>query len=152
MQTVRPFLWYDGEAEQAAKFYVSIFKNSKIVEIRRRGRTVMSATFRIDGREFIAFNGGPMFKFTPAISMFVTVKTQREVDYLWKRLLVGGKPVQCGWLTDQFGLSWQIVPEILGELLGDKDRKKAGRVFQAMMQMVKLDTKKLKEAYEQKKG
>jgi predicted 3-demethylubiquinone-9 3-methyltransferase (glyoxalase superfamily) len=152
MQTVTPFLWFDDQAEAAAKFYVSIFKNSKIVEIRRNGKKVMAATFRLDGREYIAFNGGPHYKLTPAFSMFVLVKTQREVDYFWNKLVRGGKPQRCGWLTDKFGLCWQIVPTILGELSGDKDEEKSGRALQAMMQMVKLDIKMLKAAATGKKG
>jgi predicted 3-demethylubiquinone-9 3-methyltransferase (glyoxalase superfamily) len=150
MQKITPFLWFDDKAAEAAKFYVSIFKNSKILETRRRDKKVLTVTFRLDGEEFIALNGGPHFKFTPAISFFVRCKTQREVDRLWKKLLKGGKESQCGWLTDKYGLSWQIIPTILGDLLGDKDPIKSGRVWNAMLQMVKIDSRLLKQAYHQK--
>jgi predicted 3-demethylubiquinone-9 3-methyltransferase (glyoxalase superfamily) len=147
MQAITPFLWFDGKAGEAAKFYTSIFKDSKIVNVKRDGKKVMAVTFRINGQELIAFNGGPHFKFTPAISLFVECKTQQEVDRLWKKLLKGGKAQRCGWLKDKYGLSWQIIPAILGELLGDKDPAKTGRVWDAMMQMVKIDIKTLKRAY-----
>jgi len=147
MQKITPFLWYDGQAEEAARFYVSLFRNSKILNLSRNGKTVMSATFRIGGQKLIAFNGGPHFKFTHAISMFVDCKTQREVDRLWARLSKGGEKSRCGWLKDKFGLSWQIIPSILGELLGDEDPEKSGRVMQAMLQMEKIDIKKLKKAH-----
>lgn len=147
MQKIRPFLWFDGKAEEAMKFYVSIFKKSKILHVNRNGKKVMSATFRLYGQEFIALNGGPHFKFTPAISFFVDCKSQKEVDELWKKLSNGGEIQRCGWLTDKYGLSWQIIPSILGELLGDKDPRKSGRVWKAMLQMTKIDIKKLKEAY-----
>jgi predicted 3-demethylubiquinone-9 3-methyltransferase (glyoxalase superfamily) len=150
MQTVTPFLWFDDQAEEAAKFYTSIFKNSKILEVHRRGKNVLTVTFRINGQKLVALNGGPHFKFTPAISLFVSCKTQREVDTLWRKLLQGGEPMQCGWLKDKYGLSWQIIPTILGELLGDKDRAKSERVWKAMMQMVKIDSKALTKAYEGK--
>jgi predicted 3-demethylubiquinone-9 3-methyltransferase (glyoxalase superfamily) len=146
MQAISTFLWFDDKAEEAAKFYCSIFKNSKILEICRDEKRCGSATFQINGQRFIAFNGGPHFKFTPAISIFVNCKTQREVDYLWKKLLKGGKENQCGWLTDKYGLCWQIIPAILGDLLGDKDAAKSERVFNAMMKMVKIDIKKLQQA------
>jgi predicted 3-demethylubiquinone-9 3-methyltransferase (glyoxalase superfamily) len=142
MQRVTPFLWFDGQAQQAAKFYTSVFKGSKIVS-----RSSMSATFRMDGKEYIAFNGGPLYKFTPAISLFVSCKTQREVDYYWKRLSAGGEIARCGWLKDKFGVSWQIVPSILGDLLGDLDEEKAGRAMEAMLKMKKLDIAKLKRAH-----
>jgi predicted 3-demethylubiquinone-9 3-methyltransferase (glyoxalase superfamily) len=135
MQTITPFLWFDNKAEQAAKFYCSIFKNSKIVKLNRKGKKVFGVTFRINGLELIAFNGGPHFKFTHAISLFVHCKTQREVDILWEKLSKGGEKGQCGWLKDKYGLSWQIIPSILGELLGDKDPAKSGRAFNAMMKM-----------------
>jgi predicted 3-demethylubiquinone-9 3-methyltransferase (glyoxalase superfamily) len=145
MPKITPFLWFDGKAHEAAKFYVSIFKKkSKILEL-----TPMLALFRLQGQDFYALNGGPHYKLTPAFSLFVSCKTQKEVDYYWKKLLAGGKASRCGWLTDKYGLSWQIIPEILGKLLNDKDKKKANLVMQAMLQMVKLDTKKLKEAYAQ---
>ena len=155
MQKISPFLWFDGQAEEAARFYVSIFKKrSKILSVSRyneagpgkKGRA-MSVTFRLEGQEFLALNGGPMFKFTPAISFFVHCKDQKEVDYYWDRLLEGGgRPNQCGWLNDRYGLSWQIVPIQLGRLLGSKDEKKSARVMAAMLQMVKLDVKGLTDA------
>ena len=145
MQKITPFLWFDGKAEEAAKFYTSIFENSKIGSI-----TEMSATFQLDGLEFIAFNGGPMFTFSPAVSFFVRCETQQEIDYLWEKLSAGGEAQRCGWLKDKFGVSWQIVPPILGELLNDEDGEKSNRVMQAMMKMSKLDIKELKEAYEGK--
>jgi predicted 3-demethylubiquinone-9 3-methyltransferase (glyoxalase superfamily) len=145
MQKIIPFLWFDGKAEEAAKFYTSIFENSKIVSI-----TEMSATFQLDGLEFIAFNGGPTFTFSPAVSFFVRCETQQEIDYLWEKLSAGGETQRCGWLKDKFGVSWQIVPPILGELLNDEDYEKSNRVMQAMMKMSKLDIKELEEAYEGK--
>ncbi len=145
MQKIIPFLWFEGKAEEAAKFYTSIFENSKIVSI-----TEMSATFQLDGLEFIAFNGGPTFTFSPAVSFFVRCETQQEIDYLWEKLSAGGETQRCGWLKDKFGVSWQIVPPILGELLSDEDDEKSNRVMQAMMKMSKLDIKELEEAYEGK--
>ena len=145
MQKITPFLWFDGQAEEAAKFYTSIFKNSKIGTI-----TDMSATFRLDGQEFIALNGGPMFKFSPAISFFVRCVTQREIDYFWEKLSAGGEKQRCGWLKDKFGVSWQIVPPILGDLLNDEDDEKSQRVMQAMLQMEKLDISMLKQAHASK--
>ena len=145
MQKITPFLWFDGKAEEAAKFYTSIFENSKIVSI-----TEMSATFQLDGLEFIAFNGGPTFTFTPAVSFFVRCEIQQEIDYLWEKLSAGGETQRCGWLKDKFGVSWQIVPPILGELLNDEDDEKSNRVMQVMMKMSKLDIKGLKKAYEGK--
>jgi predicted 3-demethylubiquinone-9 3-methyltransferase (glyoxalase superfamily) len=150
MQKVTPFLWYVKDAEKAAKFYCSIFENSKIIKKNRNGKKVWGVTFRINGQELIAFNGGPTFKFTPAISLFVHCKTQKEVDYYWKKLSKGGKEVQCGWLQDKYGLSWQIIPDTLGELLGGKSAAGAERAYQAMMKMVKIDIKTLKNAYHQK--
>jgi predicted 3-demethylubiquinone-9 3-methyltransferase (glyoxalase superfamily) len=147
MQTITPFLWFDGKAGEAAKFYTSIFKNSKILSVKRDGKKVMCVTFRINGQKLIAFNGGPHFKLTPAISLFVECKTQKEVDELWKKLLKGGEAQRCGWLKDKYGLSWQIIPEILSELLCDKDPAKSERVWQAMMEMVKIEIKALKRAY-----
>src|SRR5450631_2093682 len=150
MQKITPFLWFDGKDEEAAKFYVSIFKNSKIGKVNRYGDhgpgpkgTVMIATFQLDGQDFIALNGGPQFKFSPAISFVVNCETQGGVDELWERLSEGGEKRQCGWLQDQFGISWQIVPTALPRLMGDPDREKTGRVMQAMMQMTKIDIKKL---------
>jgi predicted 3-demethylubiquinone-9 3-methyltransferase (glyoxalase superfamily) len=141
MQKITPFLWFDGQAEEAARFYTSIFKKSKIESI-----SPMSATFRLDGVKFIALNGGPQFKFTEAISFFVSCKTQKEVDYFWRKLSAGGEKSRCGWLKDRFGVSWQIVPPILGELLNDEDDEKSNRVMQAMLKMTKLEIKKLKQA------
>lgn len=153
MQKIRPFLWFDGNAEEAMNFYVSIFKNSKVGTVNRYGDagpgpkgSVMSATFELDGEEFMALNGGPKYTFTPAISFFVNCETQQEVDELWEKLSAGGKKDRCGWLQDKFGLSWQIIPSALGRLLGDKDRAKAQRVMQAMLQMDKIDIKRLEEA------
>ena len=145
MQKIIPFLWFDGRAGEAAKFYTAIFMRSKIESI-----TPMSATFRLDGMKFIALNGGPQFKFTEAISFFVSCQTQKEIDYFWEKLSAGGKKSRCGWLKDKFGVSWQIVPPILGELLNDADEEKSERVMQAMLQMGKLDIKKLKAAYAEK--
>jgi predicted 3-demethylubiquinone-9 3-methyltransferase (glyoxalase superfamily) len=147
MHKITPFLWFDGKAELAMKFYVSIFKNSKIVRVNRRDKKVFSVTFLLEGQKFIALNGGPHFKFTPAISFFVDCRTQQEVDRLWTRLSKGGNPQRCGWLTDKFGVSWQIIPSILGDLLQDKDDTKAGRVMNAMLGMRKIDIKGLKKAY-----
>ena len=142
MQKITPFLWFDGRAGEAAKFYTSIFKDSKIESI-----SPMSATFRLAGQKFIALNGGPQFKFTEAISFFVSCATQKEIDYFWKKLSARGKKQRCGWLKDKFGVSWQIIPSILGELLNDEDDVKSQRVTQAMLKMIKLDIKKLKQAH-----
>jgi len=154
MQKITPFLWFDNKAEEAAKFYVSIFKNSKIRNVTRYGDTgpgpkgtVMSVIFQLEGQEFYALNGGPQFKFTPATSFFVSCKTQKEVDRLWEKLSEGGKTNRCGWLDDKYGLTWQIIPSVLGKMLQDKDAVKANRVMQAMMQMDKIDIKRLKQAY-----
>ncbi len=155
MQKITPFLWFDGQAEEAMNFYVSVFKNSKITRVTRCGEggpgpkgTVMSATFQLDGQDFFALNGDPQFTFTPAISFFVNCETQQEVDELWEKLSEGGKKERCGWLKDKYGLSWQIIPSALGKLMGDKDAEKAGRVMQAMLQMDKIDIKGLQQAYE----
>ena len=157
MQKITPFLWFDGQAEEAANFYVSIFKNSKIVTIARYGEagpgpkgSAMTVVFRLGGQEFIALNGGPHFKFTEAISFSVDCKTQEEVDEFWRRLSEGGNEGQCGWLKDKYGLSWQINPAILGEMLSDPRPEKSTRVMQAMLQMKKIDIKRLKQAYEQR--
>jgi predicted 3-demethylubiquinone-9 3-methyltransferase (glyoxalase superfamily) len=153
MNKITPFLWFDTQAEQAAKFYTSVFKGSKITNISRypegfpgKGGTVMTASFRIMGMEVTALNGGPEPRFNHAVSFVVHCETQSEVNYYWRRLTAGGKEVQCGWLVDKFGLSWQIVPDLLIELLTSKDKAKAGRVSAAMMTMVKLDIKRLKKA------
>ncbi len=142
---ITPFLWFDHQAEEAVNFYVSIFKNSKVVSMSRYGEagpgpkgSVMSAVFQLEGQEFIALNGGPVFNFSPAISFFVNCETQQEVDELWEKLGEGGKTNQCGWLDDKFGLTWQIVPTVLGKLLSSPDPEKAKRVMQAMMKMTKL--------------
>ena len=155
MQKITPFLWFDNQAEEAMNFYVSIFKNSRVGRVTRYGEggpgpagTVMSATFQLEGQEFFALNGGPLFSFSPAISFFVNCETQQEVDDLWEKLSAGGKKERCGWLKDKYGLSWQIIPSILGKLLQDSDPAKAKRVMQAMLQMDKLDIKGLQLAYD----
>lgn len=155
MQKIRPFLWFDDKAEEAANFYTAIFKNSKIASVMRYGEagpgpkgSVMLVTFELEGQEFIALNGGPNFSFTPAVSLFVTCETQEEVDAFWDKLSEGGEPNQCGWLKDKYGLSWQIVPSGLVEMLQDKDAAKANRVMQAMLKMVKLDIATLQRALE----
>jgi predicted 3-demethylubiquinone-9 3-methyltransferase (glyoxalase superfamily) len=151
MQRITPFLWFDGKAEEAMKFYVSVFKNSKIVStMPGPDGKVMTGTFELEGQRFMALNGGPQFKFTEAISLFVNCETQAEVDELWNKLTQGGAESQCGWLKDKFGLSWQIIPSALGRFLGDKDSAKAGRAMQAMLQMKKIDIAKLQQAYDGK--
>ena len=156
MQKITPFLWFDGNAEEAMRFYVSIFRNSKVGSITRYGDagpgpkgTVMVVTFQLDGQEFIALNGGPQFTFSPAISLVVNCDTQEEVDAFWEKLSEGGEKLQCGWLKDQYGLSWQIVPTVLGEMMQDKDEEKSQRVMKAMLQMNKIDIARLKQAYAQ---
>jgi predicted 3-demethylubiquinone-9 3-methyltransferase (glyoxalase superfamily) len=153
---ITPFLWFNDQAEEAMNFYTAIFKNSKISSVSRYGEggpgpqgSVMTATFELDGQEFMALNGGPLFTFTEAISFFVNCESQAEVDELWEKLTEGGEESQCGWLKDKYGLSWQIVPSVLGELLNDPDAEKAGRVMNAMLQMKKIDIAGLKAAYEQ---
>jgi predicted 3-demethylubiquinone-9 3-methyltransferase (glyoxalase superfamily) len=155
MQKITPFLWFNDNAEEAVNFYTSIFKNSKILSMNRYGDagpgpkgTVMSATFQINGQEFMALNGGPQFTFTEAISFFVKCDTQTEIDELWEKLSAGGKKDRCGWLKDRFGVSWQIIPPVLGEYLGDKDRAKSQRVMKAMLQMDKIEIKALQDAYD----
>lgn len=155
MQKIRPFLWFDGKAEEAANFYVATFPNSRIVDVMRYGAagpgpqgSVMTVSFELDGREFVALNGGPLFSFSPAISFFVDCETQAEVDRLWDRLIEGGQAQRCGWLTDKFGVTWQIVPGVLGKMLQDQDAGKSMRVMQAMLGMVKLDIAALRNAYE----
>jgi predicted 3-demethylubiquinone-9 3-methyltransferase (glyoxalase superfamily) len=156
MQKITPFLWFDDNAEEAINFYVSIFKNSKILKVARYGDAgpgpkgaIMVATFQLEGQEFQALNAGPQYKFTPAISLYVNCESQQEVDELWRKLLEGGREDQCGWLQDKFGLSWQIIPSILPKLLGDKDPGKSASVMRAMLQMKKIDSKKLQQAYDQ---
>ena len=156
MQKITPFLWFDTQAEEAARFYVSIFRNSKIVGVSRYGEagpgprgSVMTVTFELGGQEFIALNGGPHFKFTEAISFSVDCKTQEEVDEFWRKLSEGGEEGQCGWLKDKYGLSWQINPTILGEMLSDPDPGKSKRVMEAMLKMKKIDIAALKKAYDQ---
>ncbi|HTH56792.1 MAG TPA: VOC family protein [Cyclobacteriaceae bacterium] len=148
MQKITTFLWFNDQAEEAANFYCSIFKNSKITSSMKANGKVMSATFNLDGQEFIALNGGPLFKFTEAISLFVSCETQGEIDEMWTKLLSGGgQESMCGWLKDKYGLSWQIVPPALGQMLSDKDATKAKRTMDAMMKMRKLDIAALKKAY-----
>jgi predicted 3-demethylubiquinone-9 3-methyltransferase (glyoxalase superfamily) len=151
---ITPFLWFDTQAEEAAKHYVSIFKNSKILKITRYGEagpgprgSVMTVEFRVDGQDLIALNGGPHFRFNEAISLSVDCKDQREVDHYWKKLSAGGEEGPCGWLKDRFGVSWQVNPGILGKLLGDRDAKKASRVMKAMLAMKKIVIADLKRAY-----
>ena len=155
MPKVTPFLWFDGKAREAANFYVSIFRNARIVSPMRNGAAgpdpdgaIMSVTFEIDGREFIAFNGGPHFTFSPAISLFVRCETQAEIDELWERLSEGGETQRCGWLKDKYGVSWQIIPPILGEMLQSKDAEKSKRAMAAMLKMDKIDIEGLKKAYD----
>jgi predicted 3-demethylubiquinone-9 3-methyltransferase (glyoxalase superfamily) len=162
-QRISVCLWFDDQAEEAANFYVSVFKNAKIGEIARydeesakaagkpRG-SVMTVAFQLDGQEFVALNGGPMFKFTEAISLVVNCETQNEVDSFWTKLSAGGHEVQCGWLKDRFGVSWQIVPTVLPEMLRDKDPDKSRRVMAAMLKMTKIDIATLKKAYEGRSG
>ncbi|MCI0476925.1 MAG: VOC family protein [Anaerolineales bacterium] len=159
MQKIYPCLWFDSQAEEAANFYVSIFKNSKTMNVARYDEasakvsgqpkgSVMTVTFQLDGQDFMALNGGPAFKFTEAVSFVVNCETQAELDALWSKLTEGGAEVECGWLKDRFGLSWQIIPTILDELMSDPDPAKAQRVMEAMLQMKKLDIAELKRAYE----
>jgi len=154
MQKITPFLWFDGKAEEAMNLYISIFKNSKILSVTRYGEagpgpkgTVMTAKFELNGQEFVALNGGPQFTFTEAISFVVNCETQQEVDELWEKLSAGGQKSRCGWLKDKYGLSWQVVPTALVEMLQDKDAKKSNRVMQAMLQMNKIDIETLRRAY-----
>jgi predicted 3-demethylubiquinone-9 3-methyltransferase (glyoxalase superfamily) len=154
MQKITPFLWFDNNAEEAANFYTSIFKHSKILNVARYGEagpgpkgSAMTVTFQLEEQQFIALNGGPHYTFTPAISFFVNSETQAEVDELWNQLSAGGKEVQCGWLQDKFGVSWQIIPKQLMELMSDKDPSKSQRVFKAMLQMTKINIEGLQRAY-----
>lgn len=153
-QKITPFLWFDDKAEEAANFYVSIFKNSKIGSMSRYGEAgpgpkggVMVVSFQLNGQEFAALNGGPQFKFTPAISFLVNCETQQEVDELWEKLSQGGRKDRCGWLQDKYGVSWQIIPTVLGKLMSDPDREKASRVMKAMLQMDKIEIKALEAAH-----
>ena len=151
MQKITTFLTFNDQAEQAANFYTSLFKDSKIEDIMRAGDAVMGVSFQLAGQHYNALNGGPSFTFTEGISLFVNCETQAEVDELWEKLTSdGGEESRCGWLKDKFGVSWQIIPSVLGEMLGDKDPEKAGRVMQAMLKMNKIDIKGLKDAYDQK--
>lgn len=157
MQKITPHLWFDNQAEEAMNFYISIFKNSKVVNVARYGEagpgpegSVMTVTFQLDGQEFMALNAGPQFKFTEAISFLVNCQTQQEVDELWEKLSEGGEEGRCGWLKDKYGLSWQVVPTALGEMLQDKNPEKSKKVMEAMLQMGKIDLKTLKQAYEQR--
>jgi len=160
MKKITPCLWFDTQAEEAVNFYISIFKKSKIMNIARYGEagakvsgkpegTVMTVTFLLEGHEFMALNGGPEFKFSEAVSFVVNCRTQKEIDEFWKKLSEGGEEGPCGWLKDRYGVSWQIVPIVLGEMLQDKDTRKSEKVMKAMLQMKKLDIKVLKQAYEQ---
>ncbi len=150
MQKITPFLWFDDQAEEAMNFYASIFKDSKITNVSRGpDGKAFTVSFQLNGQDFIALNAGPQYKFTEAVSFFVDCKTQDEVDYLWEKLSEGGEKSRCGWLQDKFGLSWQIIPSALGELMGDKDPAKAKRVMEAMLQMNKIDIQTLRQAYEQ---
>ena len=155
MGKITPFLWYDNNAEEAVNHYTSIFKNSRVTNIARYGEagpdpkgSIMTIAFQLEGQDFIALNGGPMFKFNEAISLSVDCKTQQEVDELWEKLSAGGQPSQCGWLKDKYGLSWQIVPSVLIEMLQDSDAEKSQRVMQVMMQMSKIDIAALRRAYQ----
>jgi predicted 3-demethylubiquinone-9 3-methyltransferase (glyoxalase superfamily) len=155
MQKISPFLWFDHQAEEAVNFYVSVFRNSKVRNVARYGDagpgpkgSVMTVSFELEGQQFTALNGGPHFKFTEAVSFVVNCETQDEVDELWDKLSEGGQTQQCGWLKDRFGLSWQIIPSDLPELIGDPDPRKSQRVMEAMLQMTKIDVAKLRQAYE----
>jgi len=159
MQKITPFLWFNDQAEAAANYYVSIFKNSKILSVQRYGEagaqasgqphgTVMTVAFVLDGQEFVALNGGPTYKITPAVSFVVNCDTQAEIDEMWEKLSAGGMEVQCGWLTDRFGVSWQVVPSALGQLLGGPDPKKSERATAALMRMKKIDIAALQRAYD----
>ena len=148
MSTITPFLWFDTQAEEAMNLYTSIFKRSKVLTVNKAQGKVVSVEFELEGQKFMGLNAGPPFKFNEAVSFFVACETQEEIDDLWSKLIAGGgAPSRCGWLKDQFGLSWQIIPRALGQMLGDKDPAKAGRVMNAMLQMEKLDVKRLEAAY-----
>lgn len=155
MQKITPFLWFDTQAEEAANYYTTVFKDSKVISVSRYGEgapmpkdTAMSVEFELEGQQFFALNGGPQFKFTPAISFFVNCKDQAEVDQLWDKLIAdGGEEQPCGWLVDKYGLSWQIIPEALNKFLNDPNKEKAGRAMQAMLKMTKIDVAKLEAAF-----
>jgi len=154
MQKITPFLWFNDKAEKAVKFYTKVFKNSKVKNVTRYGDegpgpkgSVMTASFLLEGQEFVALNGGPAFTFTPAISFVVNCRTQKEIDRLWDKLSAGGEKMECGWLKDKYGVSWQIVPDILNKLLTGPDTRRTDRVMKAIFKMKKLDIAKLKEAY-----
>lgn len=151
MQKITPFLWFDTQAEEAMNFYTSIFKNSRVLSVQRAGPDgpVMSVNFELEGQEFLGLNAGPQFKFNEAVSFYVNCETQREVDELWAKLLAGGGEGRCGWIQDKFGLWWQIIPTLLGKLMGDPDPAKAQRVVQAMLKMNKIESRLLQEAYDQ---
>ena len=163
MQKITPFLWFDDKAEEAVNFYISIFRNSRIVNVARYGEagaevsgrpkgSVMTVAFELEGQPFVALNGGPIFTFSPAISLAVNCETQKEIDDLWEKLSAGGEKEECGWLKDKYGVSWQIVPSVIGELMSDPDPVKSERVMQALIQMQKLDIEGLKKAYNQRQA
>jgi predicted 3-demethylubiquinone-9 3-methyltransferase (glyoxalase superfamily) len=149
MQRITPFLWFDGNAEEAARFYVSVFRNAKMGEVFRpaEGQPVLTVSFELEGLRFTALNGGPQYRFTEAVSFYINCETEEELDHYWDRLSDGGTIQMCGWLKDRFGLSWQVVPEEMIAMLGDKDRDKANRAMQAMLQMTKIDLPALRKAY-----
>jgi predicted 3-demethylubiquinone-9 3-methyltransferase (glyoxalase superfamily) len=155
MTTISTCLWFDGQAEEAVNFYRSVFRNSRTLDVMRSGQqgpgpqgSVLAVNFKLNGHPFVALNGGPQYAFTPAISLFIRCQDQDEVDWYWERLLEGGQPNRCGWLTDRYGLSWQVVPEVLNSMLQDRDAGKAGRAMRAMLAMTKLNIAELKRAYD----
>jgi predicted 3-demethylubiquinone-9 3-methyltransferase (glyoxalase superfamily) len=155
MTTISTCLWFDGQAEEAVNFYRSVFRNSRTLDVMRSGQqgpgpqgSVLAVNFELYGHPFVALNGGPQYAFTPAISLFIRCQDQDEVDWYWERLLEGGQPNRCGWLTDRYGLSWQVVPEVLNSMLQDRDAGKAGRAMRAMLAMTKLNIAELKRAYD----
>ncbi|PJZ52111.1 VOC family protein [Leptospira adleri] len=150
MKKITPFLWFNDNLGEAIDFYISIFPNSKVEHISKNGEKVVSATFHLEGQNFMALDGGPHFTFSPAVSFFVNCETQEEIDEYWEKLSKGGEPQRCGWLKDKFGLSWQIIPSVLGKFLQNEDREKANRAMQAMLGMNKLDIKTLQNAFDGK--
>ncbi|TGM58516.1 VOC family protein [Leptospira adleri] len=150
MKKITPFLWFNNNLGEAIDFYISIFPNSKVEHISKNGEKVVSATFHLEGQNFMALDGGPHFTFSPAVSFFVNCETQEEIDEYWEKLSKGGEPQRCGWLKDKFGLSWQIIPSVLGKFLQNEDREKANRAMQAMLGMNKLDIKTLQNAFDGK--